>query len=78
MLPTSCINQEADDFNVIRDLQSPGILYFVRYNHWHGSPWHYEVGHKDHIAQESSTADPLHPANGSVFLPKDCFPAPLA
>jgi hypothetical protein len=70
--------QEADDFNVTLDVQSPGVLYFVRYNHWHGSPWHYEVDHKDHIVQESSTADPLHPANDSSFLPERLFPKPLA
>jgi hypothetical protein len=70
--------QEADDFNVTLDVQSPGVLYFVRYNHWHGSPWHYEVDHKDHIVQESSTTDPLHPANGSSFLPERLFPKPLA
>jgi hypothetical protein len=70
--------QEADGFNVTLDVQSPGVLYFVRYNHWHGSPWHYEVDHKDHIVQETSTADPLHPANGSVFLPERLFPKPLA
>jgi hypothetical protein len=70
--------QEADDFNVTLDVESPGVLYFVRYNHWHGSPWHYEVDGKDHIVAESSTADPLHPANGSVFLPQRLFPQPLA
>ena len=70
--------QVADDFNVTLDVQSPGVLYFVRYNHWHGSPWHYEVDRRDHIVQESSTADPLHPANGSVFLPERLFPKPLA
>ena len=70
--------QEADDFNVTLDVQSPGVLYFVRYNHWHGSPWHYEVDHRDHIVQETSTADPLHPVLGSVFLPEQSFPKPLA
>src|ERR1700723_1571739 len=70
--------QEADDFNVTLDVQSPGVLYFVRYNHWHGSPWHSQGDHKDHIVQETSTADPLHPANGSVFLPERLFPKPLA
>ena len=70
--------QEADDFNVALDVESPGVLCFVRYNHWHGSPWHYEVDHTDHVVQESSTADPLHPAKGSVFLPERLFPKPLA
>ncbi len=70
--------QEADDFNVSLDLEGPGILYFVRYNHWHGSPWHYEVDHVDHVVQETTTADPLHPAQGSTFLPVLSFPKPLA
>ena len=70
--------QEADDFNVTLDVESPGVLYFVRYNHWHGSPWHYEVDRRDRIVEETSTADPLHPAQGSVFLPERSFPKPLA
>src|SRR6266567_1289221 len=53
--------QEADDFNVTLDVAGPGVLYFARYNHWHGSPWHYEIDGKDHIVQETSTADPRKP-----------------
>jgi hypothetical protein len=70
--------QDADDFNVTLDVQSPGVLYFVRYNHWHGSPWHYEVDGRDHLVRETTTADPLHPAPGSVFLPELSFPKPMA
>jgi hypothetical protein len=70
--------QLADDFNVTLDVEGPGILYFARYNHWHGSPWHYEVDHTDHIVQESSTADPLHPIPDAVFRPQSAFPSPLA
>jgi hypothetical protein len=70
--------QLADDFNVSLDVQGPGVLYFVRYNHWHGSPWHWEVDRKDHVVQETSTADPLHPNPASVFLPPELFPNPLA
>ena len=70
--------QLADDFNVTLDVQGAGVLYFVRYNHWHGSPWHYEVDGIKHIVQETSTADPNHPAPNSVFLPTDLFPSPLA
>src|SRR5437588_4856228 len=44
--------QLSDGFNVPLDVQGPGILYFVRTNHWHGSPWHYEVDGKDHLIQE--------------------------
>ena len=33
--------QQADDFNVTLDVEGHGgFLYFARYNHWHGSPWH--------------------------------------
>ena len=69
--------QLADDFSVTLDTVGPGILYFARYNHWHGSPWHYEVDGGDHIVRESSTADPTKPLEGSVFLPEKLFPNPL-
>jgi hypothetical protein len=70
--------QQADDFNVTLDVQGPGELYFARFNHWHGSPWHYEVDGVDHLVQESSSADPLQPVADSVFLPPSAFPPPLA
>jgi hypothetical protein len=70
--------QQADDFNVSLDVEGPGVLYFARYNHWHGSPWHYEVDGRDHIVQESTTADPKHRVENSVFLPEALFPRPLA
>jgi hypothetical protein len=69
--------QLADDFNVTLDLEGSGILLFSRYNHWHGSPWHYVVDGKDYIVQESSTADPLQPKPDSTFLPLAPFPSPL-
>jgi D-arabinan exo alpha-(1,3)/(1,5)-arabinofuranosidase (non-reducing end) len=70
--------QRANDFNVSLDVAGPGILYFARYNHWHGSPWHYVVDGIDHLVQETSTADPNHPVGDSVFLPHELFPNPLA
>src|SRR6266496_3229446 len=70
--------QLADDFNVTLDVEGSGILYFARYNHWHGSPWHYEVDGTDHLVTESSTADPNHPLDHSVFIPANLFPEPLA
>jgi hypothetical protein len=70
--------QRADDFNVTLDLEGPGILSFARYNHWHGSPWHYEVDSIDHLVQETSTAQPNHPVENSVFFPEPLFPKPLA
>jgi hypothetical protein len=70
--------QLADDFNVSLDVEGRGILYFARYNHWHGSPWHYVVDGRDYVIRESSTADPEHPAANSIFLPEKAFPIPLA
>lgn len=70
--------QVATNFNVTLDVSGPGILYFARYNHWHGSPWHYEIDGTDHLVEESSTAHPLKPAENSVFLPESVFPSPLA
>ena len=66
--------QLADDYNVTLDVAGPGVLYFARYNHWHGSPWHYDVDGVDHIVQETSTANPKKPAQDSVFLPENAFP----
>lgn len=70
--------QESKTFNVTLDVEGPGVLVFARYNHWHGSPWHYEVDGKDHIVQETTSADPTKPVPNSVFLPADLFPNPLA
>src|SRR3954470_8035302 len=49
--------QRADDDNVTLDLEGPGVLYFARYNHWHGSPWRYVVDGAEHIVQETSSKD---------------------
>src|SRR5262249_11360496 len=70
--------QLADDRNVTLDVEGPGVLCFARYNHWHGSPWHYVVDGEDHLVRESSTADPTRPVPDSTFLPEALFPSPLA
>ena len=70
--------QLADDNNVTLDVEGAGYLYFARYNHWHGSPWRYVVDGTEHIVQESSSADPNNPVEGSVFIPEHLFPQPLA
>src|SRR5438105_8475919 len=70
--------QLADDRNVSLDVEGPGVLYFARYNHWHGSPWHYVVDGADHVITETSTKDPLHPTTRSTFEPADALPNPLA
>jgi hypothetical protein len=69
--------QAADDFNVTLDVQGAGVLMFSRFNHWHGSPWHFVVDGKDYVIEESSTRDPLHPDPQSTFLPSASFPPPL-
>src|SRR5213592_910046 len=46
--------QLADDFNVTLDVEGRGLLYFVRCNHWHGSPWRYVVDGTDHVVKETS------------------------
>jgi hypothetical protein len=69
--------QESDSFNVTLDVAGKGVLYFSRYNFWHGSPWHYEVNGTDHIVQESSTATPNAPVPNSTFIPVNVFPNPL-
>ena len=70
--------QLADDFNVSLDVEGPGVLYFARYNHWHGSPWHYVIDGADHLLQESNTADPTKRLQDSAFLPEALFPMPLS
>ncbi|HEV2456171.1 MAG TPA: hypothetical protein VGY98_18045, partial [Verrucomicrobiae bacterium] len=69
--------QLADDDNVTLDVAGAGVLYFARYNHWHGSPWHFVVDGTDHLISESSTADPAHPVKNSTLLPASLFPPPL-
>ncbi len=69
--------QAANNFNVTLDLAGPGLLVFSRFNHWHGSPWHFVVDGKDHVVTESSTNDPVHPNPSSSFLPAAPFPEPL-
>ena len=71
------LHQQAEDFNVTLDVEGGGVLYFVRTNHWHGSPWHYEIDGVDHAIEESTTQDPAHKRDDAVFLPAAQFPTPL-
>lgn len=70
--------QLSDNYNVTMDVEGSGILYFARFNRWHGSPWHFRVDGTDYVVQESSTPDPMHPVVNSTFLPESSFPNPLA
>ncbi|MCB0666284.1 MAG: DUF2961 domain-containing protein, partial [Saprospiraceae bacterium] len=72
--------QESDTFNVALDVKNPGILYFKRTNHFHGSPWHYEVDGKDFIVKETATDDPVDAKTkykSTNFIPETLFPNPL-
>jgi hypothetical protein len=71
------LRQEREDFNVTLDVEGSGYVYFVRTNHWHGSPWHYVVDGADHLVTETSTADPDRPVAQSVFEPAPALPNPL-
>ncbi|MBK7396173.1 MAG: DUF2961 domain-containing protein [Myxococcales bacterium] len=71
------LHQRADGVVVPLALEGPGLLSFVRTNHWHGSPWHYVVDGADHVVQETTTKDPTKPVEGSVFEPTAAFPSPL-
>ncbi|MBN2313853.1 MAG: DUF2961 domain-containing protein [Sedimentisphaerales bacterium] len=72
--------QESDDFSVSLDVKGPGVLYFKRTNHWHGSPWHYEVDGEDFIVTETATADPVNAKKTlkeTTYIPEELFPNPL-
>ena len=72
--------QESNTFNVTLDVMGSGVLYFKRTNHWHGSPWHYEVDGVDTIVRETATADPVHAKQNlqeTTFIPNELFPNPL-
>jgi hypothetical protein len=71
------IRQLDDQHSVALDEAGPGILWFVRHNHWHGSPWSYTVDGRETIVQESSTPDPTQPVENSIFLPQHLFPSGL-
>lgn len=73
------VNKE--DYNVTLDVAGKGVLYFMRFNHWHGSPWHFVLDGKDHIVKETSTADPVNALkkfDTTLFLPSKAFLSPLA
>ena len=70
--------QLSDSNNVTLDVEGAGVLNFVRFNHWHGSPWHFVVDGTDHLIAESRTANPTNPVANSTFIPANLFPEPLA
>jgi hypothetical protein len=70
-----------EDRNFTLDIAGKGVVYFIRTNHWHGSPWHYIVDGKDNIVQETGTSDPVNARkrfSTTEFIPSKPFPQPLA
>lgn len=69
-----------ETYNVSLDVSGKGVLYFIRTNHWHGSPWHYVVDGTDNIVQESGTAEPVtakKTIKNAEFIPNATFPKPM-
>lgn len=69
------------DRNVTLDIAGKGVVYFIRTNHWHGSPWYYTVDGKDNVVQETGTSDPVNAKKvfrTTEFIPARPFPNPLA
>jgi hypothetical protein len=70
--------QMGEKTNVTLDVAGPGVVVFMRFNHWHGSPWHDIVDGTDHVVQESMSANPLAKLDNSVFIPGGPFSPPFA
>lgn len=71
---------EEEDHNVTLDIAGKGVLYFVRTNHWHGSPWRYTIDGNPYIIKETATADPVDAKkkfDKTTFIPEKSFPEPL-
>src|SRR5688572_4089731 len=69
-----------EDNNVTLDISGRGVMYFFRFNFWHGSPWRFVVDGKTNIVQESGTADPVNAKRtlqSAEFIPRHAFPDPL-
>jgi hypothetical protein len=69
--------QLSDTASVPIDVEGPGVLYFSRFNHWHGSPWNFILDGKDHVIKETTTDDPAHPGKTAFFLPDGVLAEPL-
>lgn len=71
---------EDEYHNVTLDVLGKGVLYFVRTNHWHGSPWKYIVDGNTYIIKETATDDPVDAKKKyekTTFIPEHSFPEPL-
>ncbi|NLE38227.1 MAG: DUF2961 domain-containing protein [Pirellulaceae bacterium] len=72
-------NEDEHD-NVTLDVKGMGVLYFFRANHWHGSPWNFQIDGKSNVVQETGTSDPVNAKRTlktPKFIPEEPFPKPL-
>ncbi|HYH56060.1 MAG TPA: hypothetical protein VD772_05575, partial [Anseongella sp.] len=72
--------KEDEAHSVTLDVVGKGVLYFVRTNHWHGSPWRYIVDGTTYTVRETATADPVDAKKKlkkTTFIPEATFPEPL-
>jgi hypothetical protein len=76
--PSNFLFQLSDTSNVSLDVEGSGLVAFMRYNHWHGSPWHYFVDGNEFVLRESMTADPAAKLQHTAFIPDACFFEPFA
>eukprot|EP00039_Didymoeca_costata_P021860 m.345599 g.345599 ORF g.345599 m.345599 type:complete len:741 (+) comp26860_c0_seq1:167-2389(+) len=70
----------SDNRAIVFSEMGQGVLYFCRFNHWHGSPWHFKVDGTIHTVNESNTANPnkTPPVSPSLIYPTNAFPSILA
>ena len=71
---------EDEEHNVSLDVIGKGVLYFVRTNHWHGSPWRYTIDGNRYTITETATNDPVDAKkklDKTTFNPAESFPEPL-
>jgi hypothetical protein len=80
-------NRSADASNFLRlhesgaivtEAAGPGVVHFVRFNHWHGSPWRFVTDRTVRVVRETNTADPTRPRAPARFLPAALYPEPMA
>src|SRR5690554_3635497 len=71
---------EDEQDSVTLDVMGKGVLYFFLANHWHGSPWNFQIDGRDNIVKEDGTTDPANARNrfdNPRFIPYEAFPEPL-
>ena len=69
-----------EDNNITLDITGKGYLFFIRINHWHGSPWRYTVDGNSCIVKKTATQKSVgakHFFDRTAFIPQNSFKEPL-